>query len=85
MTLVLPSHKAFSPSQTRKAWAITLLPQCGAHPVGVAIGADSSIISRLEVDMTMKIATELAVVTALSTALGVLITVLAGTLMTTYI
>ena len=49
------------------------------------LGADSSIVSRIEVDMTMKIATALAVVTALSTALGVLITVLAGTLMTTYL
>ena len=49
------------------------------------LGADSSIVSRIEVDMTMKIATALAVVTALSTALGVLITVLAVSLMTTYI
>jgi len=49
------------------------------------LGADSSIVSRIEVDMTMKIATAIAVVTALSTALGILITVLAVSLMTTYI
>ncbi len=85
MTLVLPSHKAYSHRKLAKAWAITLLPQCGAQPVGVAIGGHSSIVSRIEVDMTMKIAAALAVVTALSTALGVLITVLAVTVMTTYI
>ncbi len=38
-----------------------------------------------EVDMPMKIATALAVVTALATAFGVLIAVLAGTVLTAYI